>query len=97
LEDEADRLLKESLVGVTSFEEKRDILTPWKEADRRRREILVPSGTPDSALRRGVFGRAYNAARPELNATNGRRRQAPNSRDGFSGSLGDFVEGLFDE
>lgn len=98
LEDEADRILKESLAGVTSFEEKRDILTPWKEQERRRREMLVPSGTPDAALRRGMFGRAWNPEHPHLNATDGvasrPRRGGPVwERPDIGGSLAAFVEG----
>lgn len=39
LEDAADALIKESLKGVYSHSAKSDILTPWKDQDRHRREI----------------------------------------------------------
>lgn len=80
LEEEADRLLKESLQGVTSREEKSDILTPWKLQERLRREVMVPSGTPDSSLRQGYFHRSLNPASPHLNSRDGtaqRGRRVP--------------------
>ncbi len=69
LEDAADRMIRDSLAGVHSHTAKRDVLTPWKENQRRRREVLVPSGTPDAALRRGNFHRAEGAA--HLNSRQG--------------------------
>ena len=71
LEAEANRLIKESLAGVTKHSEKADILTPWKEQDRYRREVYVATGVPDSSTRRGMFGRALNRSRPELNSRDG--------------------------
>lgn len=71
LEDAADALIKQSLAGVTSREAKSDILTPWKQAERARREVMVPSGTPDPAVRKGIFYRSINPARPELNSRDG--------------------------
>lgn len=68
LEDEANRLLRQSLVGVTSHSAKSDILTPWKEADRRRREILVSTGVPDPSIRSGMYHRALNRTLPHLNS-----------------------------
>jgi hypothetical protein len=61
LEGEADRIIRESLRGITSHAAKSDVLTPWKETERRRREVFVPSGTPDPAVRQGIFGRALNS------------------------------------
>lgn len=71
LEEEANRLIRESLQGVTKHSAKSDILTPWKEADRHRREVYVASGTPEPAVRRGMFHRALNTANPELNSRDG--------------------------
>jgi hypothetical protein len=71
LEDEANRLLRESLEGVTRFAEKADILTPWKEQMRREREMTVPSGTPDRASRQGMYHRAYNPTHLHLNGRDG--------------------------
>jgi hypothetical protein len=71
LEREADRLLRESLQGVTKHSEKSDLLTPWKEADRYKREVYVASGTPDPATRKGMFHRALNTSNPELNSRDG--------------------------
>lgn len=75
LEEEADRLIYESLQGVTSREEKSDILTPWKEKDRKSKEILSRTGTPiDASVRKGMFHRAYNRAQPHLNSYDGPTR-----------------------
>lgn len=86
LEDEANRLIRESLQGVTKHSAKSDILTPWKEADRHRREVYTRDGTPDSATRRGMFHRALNPAYPELNSRDGIAR----ARHG-AGSLSSFI------
>lgn len=75
LEQEADRLIYESLQGVTSREEKSDILTPWKEKNRKSREILSRTGAPiDGAIRRGIFSRAYNRQQTHLNSYDGPTR-----------------------
>jgi hypothetical protein len=87
LEDEADRLIRESLKGVTKHSEKSDILTPWKQQARYRREVYVASGVPDRSVRQGMFGRALNPSKPELNSRDG---IAP-PRYGSSTSLSDFV------
>jgi len=82
LEDEANRLIRESLVGVTSQAEKKDILTPWKEKDRREREVYTESGTPDAAARSGMYHRAWNPSMPHLNSRDGtafRGRRTPSS------------------
>jgi hypothetical protein len=71
LEQEANRILRESLEGVTAHSAKKDILTPWKERERRRREVYVNSGTPDPSTRQGMFHRALNTACPELNSRDG--------------------------
>lgn len=71
LEEEANRLLADSMRGSTSWADKSDILTPSKEARRRRREVLVSSGTPDPSLRRGAFNRSANPLRPDLNSREG--------------------------
>ena len=88
LEDEANRLIRESLVGVTKHSAKADILTPWKEAERYRREVYVSSGSPDVSTRSGMFHRTTNPARPELNSRDGIAR----ARVGFSKSLSAFVD-----
>jgi hypothetical protein len=95
LEDEADRIIRESLVGVTKHSDKADILTPWKEQSRYSREVYVASGVPDPSVRRGIFGRVANPARPELNSRDGVARQRPEgmSRTGFASGLADFVAG----
>lgn len=71
LEAEANRLIKESMAGVTSQSAKSDILTPWKEKDRRDREVYVESGTPESQTRRGMYHRAWNPSSPHLNSRDG--------------------------
>jgi len=71
LEDAANALLYPALASITRHADKSDILTPWKEHDRRKREIYVTSGTPDPALRRGIFTRAANSEHPHLNSVEG--------------------------
>ena len=71
LEEAANALIKESLVGVTKHSAKSDILTPWKEAERYRREVYVASGVPDASTRRGIFHRVTNPTKPELNCLTG--------------------------
>lgn len=68
LDDAATELIRKSLEGVTSMSEKSDVLTPWKETDRRRREVYTADGVPDGALRRGMYHRAWNPTRPHLNS-----------------------------
>lgn len=75
LEAMANEILFGSLKNVTSREEKSDILTPWKEKNRKSREILSRSGHPiDGALRRGMYHRAYNSRQPHLNSYDGPTR-----------------------
>jgi hypothetical protein len=101
LEDEANRLIKESLEGVTSQSEKSDILTEWKEIDRRRREIVPWDGVPDAQIRRGMYHRAPNTAKPYLNSREGvapamRILEATDPRlemDGY-GYNGDLSDGI---
>lgn len=89
LEEEANRLIRESLKGVTKYSEKSDILTPWKEAERHRREVYPASGVPDAALRKGMFHRRANPARPELNSRDGLARSRGS---GIGGSLATWVQ-----
>lgn len=74
LEEQANRIIRESLAGVTRHSEKSDILTPWKENERRRREVFNSVGVADSAVRQGIFHRASNPSRPELNSRDGAAR-----------------------
>lgn len=76
LEAEADAILRKALSGITRPEDKSDVLTPWKEADRRSREVYVAEGTPDPANRSGVFHRSLNTKHSHLNsATTGSMKQ----------------------
>lgn len=86
LEAVADQLLHDSLVGVTSMEEKKDILTPWKQKDRLDHEVYLPSGSPDAATRRGVYHRAWNPRDRHLNSSDGvaRARRMPDSLSAFA-------------
>lgn len=78
LEALADEMLRRSLVGVTKYSDKADILTPWKFQMRQRREVLTVSGFPDAAIRQGIYRRAANATRPELNSRGGIARARTN-------------------
>jgi hypothetical protein len=101
LEDEANRIIRESLKGVTKRSEKSDVLTPWKEQDRRGREVYNTTGVAEPTMRQGMFHRAWNPARPELNSVDGvstRGRRIPRGnpddhslRRGDSSSLASFV------
>lgn len=71
MEDAADEILRRSIAGITKHSEKSDILTPWKEHARRSREVMVPSGVPDAAVRRGSFHRSANLGAPHLNSIEG--------------------------
>jgi hypothetical protein len=71
LEAEANELIFGSLKGVTSQSAKSDILTPWKEHDRRAREVLAFSGVVDPATRLGIYGRAANTVQTHLNSREG--------------------------
>lgn len=88
LEAEANRMLRESLHGVTKHSDKSDLLTPWKEAERYRREVYVASGTPDASTRRGNFHRVTNSSRPELNSRDGITRP----RRSMASGLQSFVD-----
>lgn len=68
LEAEADRMIRESLRGVTGHHAKRDVLTTWKQKDRRGREVYSPTGVAEATSRQGQFSRAANPARPNLNS-----------------------------
>lgn len=85
LEDEANALLHDSLVGVTSMEAKRDILTPWKQKDRLDHEVYSPAGVPNAEARRGMYHRAWNPEMPHLNSRDGmtKGRRVPSSLDAF--------------
>lgn len=85
LEDAGTELIRRSLIGVNGHEAKRDVLTPWKERDRRSREVFVPSGTPDPALRIGNFHRVASPT-SHLNSVQGSVR--PRRRS----TLAKFVE-----
>jgi hypothetical protein len=74
MEAEADELLLASLEGVTSREEKSDILTPWKLKHRKTHEVLVRSGVPDPSIRIGMFNRSYNNVQTHLNSYDGPTR-----------------------
>lgn len=81
LEREADRLVRKSLENAKRPSDI-DVMTEWKTADRRRREIKVASGTPDAAIRQGMFHRAANRTRLDLNARDGIARSSGNARGG---------------
>ena len=92
LEDEANRIIRESLKNVTARSAKSDILTPWKEQDRRGREVYNTTGVADPSLRQGMFHRAWNPARPDLNSRDGVAGSGPRHRmSAPDSSLGAFV------
>lgn len=68
LEEAANAILRESLRGVTSMSAKRDILTPWKEQDRRAHEVYNANGFPEPTFQ-GQYSRVLNRDYPHLNAS----------------------------
>jgi len=95
LEEIADAIIAESLRGVTSQSAKSDILTPWKERDRRSREVYTGVGTPDPSIRQGMFHRRVNPSLPHLNSRDGvssaLARRTTRSQGPSVASLADFV------
>jgi hypothetical protein len=77
LEAESNRIIRESLKGVTAFSAKKDILTPWKEGQAHRREVYSHTGVPDPSVRQGLYRREGNSARPDLNSRDGVMRPRP--------------------
>lgn len=98
LEQEANRLLRESMRGITKHSDKADVLTPWKEKERRSREVYTSEGRPDGAMRRGVFHRALNSTMPHLNARDGAApaTRVPHSPSGANSSLAQFARDFRD-
>ncbi|MFE0490155.1 DUF7236 family protein [Streptomyces griseoaurantiacus] len=74
LEAEADAILRQSFLDDPDPVEKRKILTPYMLQNRLKREVFVPGGTPDGAVRKGSFHRAINRQYPHLNAVEGAAR-----------------------
>ena len=74
LEAEADAILRQSFLDAPDPEAKAQILTPYMLQNRLRREVYVPGGTPDGAVRKGSFHRAVNRQYPHLNAAEGAAR-----------------------
>lgn len=70
LEQAADEYIRRSLAHQ-SREAKSDILTAWKEQNRKKIEIYMTGGVPDESLRRGQFTRARNRNKPYLNSCEG--------------------------
>jgi hypothetical protein len=97
LEAEANRLIKESMAGVTSQSAKSDILTPWKEKDRRDREVYTDSGVPDASARKGMYHRAYNPASPHLNSRDGIMRGSRTRVQGIQAHVWEFGSGSLDD
>jgi hypothetical protein len=71
LEAEADAILRQSFLDQPDPEEKAKILTTYMLQNRLRREVFVPGGTPDGAVRKGNFHRALNRQHLHLNAAEG--------------------------
>ena len=90
LETEANDLLARSMEGVTSHAAKSDILTPWKEQQRRRKEVYVTSGIADPSVRSGMYNRVLNPTRPDLNSRD--HGAMPAKRDMSRSTLADHVE-----
>lgn len=87
LEAQANEIIRQSLRGVTVYSAKDDILTPWKQGERWRREVFTREGVADASIRKGMFKRVANAAKPELNSRDG---HAPPRT--MSSSMATFVQ-----
>lgn len=73
LEAAADEILRQAVAELPRSQ-KMDILTPWKERDRLSREIYTSDGVPDSAVRCGMYNRAWNPRDGHLNSRDGHVR-----------------------
>lgn len=71
LEEEANEIIFGHLRGISSREEKSDILTPWKEKNRLSKEVYNVTGFPQPSIRSGMFHRTLNRAKPWLNSRDG--------------------------
>lgn len=91
LEAEADEILARHLSPLPASE-KKDILTPWKERDRRSHEVYTREGVPRSTFE-GNYHRSLNPAMPHLNNRESRavreRGAARRRTDVYSGTLGE--------
>lgn len=92
LEAAADQILRTSMKGITKHSEKSDLLTPWKQQERYRREVYVPSGRPDASSRRGIFGRSANPARPDLNSRDGAVRPPTRGLSGLEAFMAEHAQ-----
>src|SRR5690606_17057525 len=68
LEAEANRIIFGHLAKIPRAADKADVLTPWKEHERRRREVYVREGIPDPSLRSGNYHREANLRDAHLNS-----------------------------
>lgn len=73
LEAAADEWLRAAVASLPRSQ-KMDILTPWKERDRLSREVYTAEGVPDSAVRLGMYNRAWNPGSAHLNSRDGHVR-----------------------
>lgn len=89
LDDAATELIRQSLEGVTSMSAKSDILTPWKEQDRRNREVYSASGIADPAIRKGIY---HRTAIPKEEPGSHRNSRDGVTRGSRTGTLADFVD-----
>lgn len=74
---------------ITRHADKKDILTPWKQQARYRREVYPESGVADATIRKGIYHRAANRDKPELNSREGFSR--PRSNREYSQGLAEHV------
>jgi hypothetical protein len=93
LDDAATELIRKDLEGVTSMSAKSDVLTPWKEMDRKRREVYTEDGVPDGSVRRGMYHRAWNSRYPHLNSSEGKGGPMRRQVMAASGSSPQFDRG----
>ncbi len=73
LEEVANEILRKHLAPLPRSQ-KQDVLTDWKERNRKSAEVYSTSGSVDPAIRRGMFNRAWNSKHPHLNARDGYTR-----------------------
>lgn len=73
LEEAANEILRAALAPLPRSQ-KTDVLTEWKERDRKAKEVYSSGGTVDPAIRRGMYHRAWNPDKPYLNSREGHTR-----------------------
>lgn len=86
LEAMADELLYAVTITLSKQSDKADILTPWKQENRRSHEVYNSTGIADPATRLGMFHRPINTVQRWLNSRDGVAQVGGLRRPWFEGT-----------